>query len=97
MISDDSFVQCIFDNAGYNTDTIDRKNTFHSMGGAMTVTPESALQTKNKIERLKKITPASEIGITCNIDLQILILGKSPGLPSSLLLTTRSTGRVDEF
>jgi len=40
-IADDSFIQCIYDNADHNTKTIDGFNTFHAMGGIMVVTPSS--------------------------------------------------------
>jgi len=41
--SPDAYIQFIFDNADHNTCTIDGKNTFHTIGGIMVVTPTSSV------------------------------------------------------
>lgn len=57
-----SYIQFVFDNADHNTDTIDGRSTFHSMGGIMCVSPASSVQSTKTIERLKKIPSADSIG-----------------------------------
>ena len=56
----DTFLQFVFDNANYNTCTINSYNTFHSMGGIMCVTPYSSVTSTRIIKRLNKI-PSSEV------------------------------------
>ncbi|KAG5873470.1 hypothetical protein JTB14_029558 [Gonioctena quinquepunctata] len=51
----------IYDNADFNTQTIDGYNTFHVMGGMYTVGPASAVPPDATITRLTKI-PAAEGG-----------------------------------
>lgn len=62
IVSPDSYVQFVFDNADHNTCTIDGKNTFHAMGGIMVVTPASSVTSKKSISRLKQIPSSEEIG-----------------------------------
>lgn len=54
-------LQFVSDNADHNTRTIDGSNTFHAMGGIMTVTPDTAVKTFNEIDRLKKLPTATEV------------------------------------
>ena len=60
-ISTDSFLQCIFDNADHNTATIDGRNTFHAMGGIMSVTPSSAVTSVSNIPKLKNLPTSNQI------------------------------------
>lgn len=41
-IEPDAFVQFIYDNADFNTKTLDGLNTFHAMGGIQCVTAGAA-------------------------------------------------------
>lgn len=61
-INTDSFVQFIWDNADHNTRTIDGFGTFHTMGGIISVTPFSAVSTKERLHRLSKILSAIDTG-----------------------------------
>ncbi|KAG5869427.1 hypothetical protein JTB14_003119 [Gonioctena quinquepunctata] len=56
----EGFIQFIYDNANFNTQTIDGYNTFHVMGGMYTVGPASAVPPDATIARLTKI-PAAEV------------------------------------
>lgn len=60
--SPEAFIQYIFDNADHNTCTIDGKNTCHTMGGIMAVTPSSTVTSKRTIPRLSKIPSALSTG-----------------------------------
>ena len=53
-LSNDAYVQFIFDNTDHNTNTIDGLNTFHAMGRIMSVTPSSAVSSDKMIEKLIK-------------------------------------------
>lgn len=57
---ENSYIQTVFDNADFNTDTIDGKNTFHAMGSIICATPSSLVQTNKTIERLKVIPSAQD-------------------------------------
>ena len=69
-IAQNSFVQFIFDNADHNLLTLDGKNTFHAMGGIMTVTPSHAFSSDKTVKRLKNIPSALDIGKFGFIDLK---------------------------
>ena len=58
----DSFTQFVFDNADVNISTIDGFNTFHSMGGIQSVTPQNNVTSDQPITRLTKIPSASFVG-----------------------------------
>ena len=60
-ISDNCFVQFVFDNADHNTNTLDGRNTFHAMGGIMCVTPLSSVSCKKIIKQLSKISLKNSI------------------------------------
>ncbi|XP_011707609.1 PREDICTED: uncharacterized protein LOC105462604 [Wasmannia auropunctata] len=51
-IDSQSFSQFVFDNADFNTQTLDGLNTFHAMGGIQCLTPSTAIAPDQKIERL---------------------------------------------
>ena len=55
------FAQFIFDNADFNTNTIDGNNTFHSMGGIKVITPYSCYMEKKNIYREKVKSWANNI------------------------------------
>lgn len=55
------FVQFAFDNADFNINTIDGKNTLHSMAGIRIVTPKDCFQEKQKIYRHTKRPTAMEL------------------------------------
>lgn len=54
-INTDSFVQFIWDNAVHNTRNIDGSGTFHTKRGLISVTPFSAVSTKERLHRLSKV------------------------------------------
>ena len=55
------FAQWVFDNADYNVNTIDGKNTFHSMGGIQITTPINCYAKKTDIPRLKNRATSNQI------------------------------------
>lgn len=55
------FAQWVFDNADYNVNTINGKNTFHSMGGIQITTPINCYTDKTDIPRFKNQATSSEI------------------------------------
>ncbi|KAG5880069.1 hypothetical protein JTB14_034700 [Gonioctena quinquepunctata] len=57
----EGFIQFIYDNADFNTQTIYGCNTFHVMGGMYTVGPASAVPPDATIARLTKIPSAAEV------------------------------------
>lgn len=59
--SEDSFLQFIFDNADYDTRTIDGKNTFHYTGGVECISPASSTELTLNIKRLNSAPSASSI------------------------------------
>ena len=61
QLKDGVFSEFIYDNGDIQRRTIDGKNTFHSMGGIMTVTPENCYKSKEKILRLKANLSMREI------------------------------------
>lgn len=80
IVSPDSYVQFVFDNADHNTCTIDGKNTFHAMGGITVVTPASSVTSKKSISRLKQIPSSEEIGETGFVKLKHFENKNSDGL-----------------
>ncbi|PHT96242.1 hypothetical protein BC332_34832 [Capsicum chinense] len=60
-IDQNSFSQFIFDNADFNTQTIDGLQTFHAMGGVQCITPRKAIPPDQIIERINKIPLAKEL------------------------------------
>lgn len=53
-ISDESFSQFVFDNADFNTNTLEGFNTFHRMGGIRCITPANAVSINPSFPRVKK-------------------------------------------
>ncbi|KAG5870423.1 hypothetical protein JTB14_024068 [Gonioctena quinquepunctata] len=58
----EGFIQFIYDNADFNTQTIDGYSTFHVMGGMYTVGPASAVPPDATIARSTKIPAAEVVG-----------------------------------
>ncbi|CAD6231373.1 GSCOCG00012224001-RA-CDS, partial [Cotesia congregata] len=54
-----AFFQFVFDNADFNSNTIDGKNTFHAMGGIQCVTPYNSIENDTSLPRVSKKIPAS--------------------------------------
>lgn len=50
-ITDEAFIQHVFDNADINVRTLDGMNTFHAMGVIQFITPHSSVQMQVNVER----------------------------------------------
>lgn len=85
-ISDNCFMQFVFDNADHNTNTLDGRNTFHVMGGIMCVTPLSAVSCKKTIKRLSKIPSENSIKQVGLIRKKTFERGISQGLKNVIIL-----------
>ncbi|KAJ8684887.1 hypothetical protein QAD02_020680 [Eretmocerus hayati] len=79
----DAYVQLIFDNADHNTNTYDGRRTFHYMGGLVSITPGSSVQTSDHFDRLKQKMPAPVIAATNTIP---LVQYTKPNTPDSGLV-----------
>lgn len=55
-VPEESFCQYVFDNADFNVNTIDGRNTFHQMGGIQCVTPNSVILPSPDFPRVKKLS-----------------------------------------
>lgn len=51
----------IFDNADHNTATLDRKHTFHTLGGIHCISPGDAITYNYSIQRLKDLPTAKDM------------------------------------
>lgn len=60
QLSQNAYQQFIFDNADFNTKTLDGYGTFHCMGGIVCISPESTCTFPNKIHRPKQ-SPKAEL------------------------------------
>lgn len=69
-ISEETFMQFVYDNADFNIRTIDGHGTFHSMGGIMCCSPSNSTNMQS-IPRPKKRTLASNMGKFGTISLQV--------------------------
>ncbi|KYN21448.1 hypothetical protein ALC57_06174 [Trachymyrmex cornetzi] len=54
-----AFVQYVNDNADFDTNTIDGKNTFHNLGRIEIITPASSIEEKRPVPRLHYLPPAN--------------------------------------
>lgn len=61
VIDDYAFSQFVFDNADFNTQTLDGYNTFHAMGGIHCITPTNAIAPNQNIQRVKQIPSAQVV------------------------------------
>ena len=53
-ITDTAFIHYVFDNADFNTRTLDGLGTFHSMGGIRCITPAEEVKSGERLKRLDK-------------------------------------------
>lgn len=60
-ILENTFSQFVFDNADFNTDTLDGRGTFHSMGGIHCITPSTGIEKDSIIPRITRRKSAAEI------------------------------------
>lgn len=60
-ITEETFVQFVYDNTDHNTSTLDGKRTFHCLGGIACYTPESGISYEGGSKKLKKMPTASEL------------------------------------
>lgn len=75
-----AFSQFVFDNADFNSNTIDGKNTFHAMGGIQCVTPYDSIEADSSLPRVSKRIPASAKSTVGLIPLVSYSKGKTIGL-----------------
>lgn len=61
VLSNDPFVQFVFDNADFNTATLTGAGTFHNLGGISIVTPAASIQPRQSLPRLKSIPREEDI------------------------------------
>lgn len=70
-IEPDAFSQFVFDNADFNTSTLDGLNTFHAMGGIHCVTPKTAITPDQIIPRISRMPSAKVVGQYGAIPMQV--------------------------
>lgn len=70
VIDHEGFTQFIFDNADFNTQTLDGYNTFHVMGGMYAVSPATAVPADDIIPRLKERPSTATVGSFGEVMLQ---------------------------
>lgn len=80
VIDPNSFSQFIFDNADFNSQTLDGYQTFHAMGGIQCVTPKSAIAPDQFIERMTKKPSAEIVGKFGHNPLRFFEKNKASGL-----------------
>ena len=64
------FRHFLFDNADYNSRTVDGKNTFHAMRGIQCIAPKTDIISNNFLSRNKSRPSAIEMGKFGTVDLQ---------------------------
>lgn len=84
-IADDAYIQLVYDNADHSTCTIDGRNTFHSMGGIMIVTPASSVTNKKIITKLEKTPRAEDIAKIGFVELKQFEKKNSDGLKKLII------------
>lgn len=84
-IDTEAFSQFVFDNADFNTNTLDGLKTFHAMGGIHCVTPKSAIAPDQTILRLQKLPTVEIIGHLGNVPIQTFQKRHESGLKSILI------------
>lgn len=60
--SENAFAQWVFDNADFNTRTLDGHGTFHAMGGVVCVYPDDAVKVSESTLRPKKYSEVLKKG-----------------------------------
>lgn len=80
-----TFVQLVIDNADFNVDTIDGKNTFHNIGSIEIVTPSSGIEPQQPFKRLKQMSWEGEIAQIANIPIEIYNHNFGDGLKTRIV------------
>lgn len=68
IVSNHAFVQFVFDNTDHNISTLDRKKTFHCLGGVAAYTPSNFFDFEGHSRKLTKIPNADIISSQHQID-----------------------------
>ena len=76
----DGFMQFAFDNADFNTNTLDGHDTFHAMGGIKCITPAMNIERSTTVPRCKENVPASITGSFGNVPIKTYKKPETPGL-----------------
>ena len=85
------FVQFVFDNADFNVNTLNGKNTFHSMGGIACMTPGGTEDNNIVVPRNLNIPSAEVIGSFGNVPLLSYCKPSVPGLQSITIVDLTTT------
>ncbi|KAG5898721.1 hypothetical protein JTB14_020915 [Gonioctena quinquepunctata] len=75
-----AFSQFVFDNADFNSNTIDGKNTLRAMGGIQCITPYDSIEADTSSPRVSKRIPASAKSTLGLVPLASYSKGKTIGL-----------------
>ena len=76
----EGFMQYAFDNADFNTNTLDGHNTFHTMGGIRCVTPVKNTESNRPVPRYRENLLADAIGTFGDVPIQTYKKPETPGL-----------------
>ncbi|GBN79879.1 hypothetical protein AVEN_204926-1 [Araneus ventricosus] len=79
-IDDNAFSQFDFDNADFNTQTLDGHNTFHAMSGIHCLTPRNAIAPDQNIQLLKQMPSAKVVDSFGTIALKTFVKKNDTGL-----------------
>ena len=79
-------MQFAFENADFNTNTLDGHNTFHTMGGIKCVTPATNIEKSTPVSRIKETVHVG-VGTFGNVPIRIY---KKPNTPGLQRITVRS-------
>lgn len=69
-LNNSALSQIVYDNADFNVQTLDGRNTFHTMGGIICVTPKSAVVPDPPISRLQQRLTANEVASVGAVELK---------------------------
>lgn len=67
-LKSDGFFQFVFDNADFNTRSLDGYNTFHSLGGIICVSPKHSISINDRIPR-SEANKVEAVGSFAKIDI----------------------------
>ena len=84
-ILDKSFSQYVFDNADFNSITLDGHHTLHVMGGIRIVTPHDSVLKQQPMNRLKEKLKAEEIAALSTIPIQVVTSNPETGLKNVVI------------
>lgn len=76
--------QMVYDNADFNVQTIDGRNTFHVMGGIVCITPKSCVVPGQSFPRLQNIPSAPQVAAIRVADLSTMFPNVSIVAPSTI-------------